>query len=198
MVFHLYLHRRKEKLSRTEHELIEMNEQLIRHQLEFINQSKEDREDVNNGRKRFCENETLNSLLSAYESLAEKEKIRTDIYVRMKGNIEVRDIDLATVIVNTFENAIHGCMESQSSRMQIYLSIVRKGSKLVILCRNTCGPERKLKYGLQESGIGGGAGVSGIMRVVSFYHGEADFSVENGMFTVRILLKLTDNMQSVS
>ncbi len=197
MVFHLYLHRGREKRYRTEHELIEMNEQLIRHQLEFINQSKEGGEDVNNGRKRFCENETLNSLLLAYESLAEKENIQTDIYVRMKGNIAVRDIDLATVIVNTFENAIHGCMESQSSGMQIYLSIVRKGRKLAILCRNTCVPERKLKDGVQESGIGGGAGVSGIMRVVSFYHGEADFSVENGMFTVRILLKLTDSIQSV-
>lgn len=197
MVFHLYLHRGKEKRYRTVHELIEMNEQLIRRQLEFISQSKEDGEDVNNGRRRFCENETLNSLLSAYESLAEKEKIQTDIYVRMKGNIAVRDFDLATVIVNALENAIHGCMESQSSSMQIYLSVVRKGRKLAILCRNTCAPGQKLKDGAQESGIGGGAGISGIMRVVSFYHGEADFSAENGMFTVRILLKLTDNMQSV-
>ena len=135
--------------------------------------------------------------MSAYESLAEKEHIQTDIYVRMKGTIAVREFDLATVIVNTFENAVHGCMESQSSTMQIYLSIVQKGRKLAILCRNTCVPERKLKDGLQESGVGGLAGVFGIMRVVSFYHGEADFSVENGMFTVRILLKLTDDIQSV-
>ena len=45
MVFHLYLYRGKEKRYRTEHELIEMNEQLIRHQLEFISHSKENGED---------------------------------------------------------------------------------------------------------------------------------------------------------
>lgn len=190
MVFHLYLHRGKERRYQAEHELVEMNEHLVRHQLEFINQSKEG---INNGRKRFCENEALNSLLSAYESLAEKENIHVDIYARIEWNIAVRDIDLAAVIVNTFENAIHGCMESQSSRMQIYLSIVRKGKKLAILCRNTCVPGLKLKGGMPEPG----AGVSGIMRVVSFYHGEADFSVENGMFTARILLKLTESIQPV-
>lgn len=194
MVFHLYLHRGKERRYRAEHELVEMNEQLIRHQLEFINQSNEDRGDINNERKRFCENKTLNSLLSAYESLAERENIQVDIYARMEGNIAMRDIDLAAVIVNTFENAIHSCKESQSSRMQIYLSIVRKGKKLAVLCRNTCVPELKLKGGMLEPGTGGGAGVSGIMRVVSFYHGEADFSAENGMFTVRILLRLTDGI----
>lgn len=194
MVFHLYLHRGKERRYRAEHELVEMNEQLIRHQLEFINQSNEDRGDINNERKRFCENETLNSLLSSYESLAERENIQVDIYARMEGNIAMRDIDLAAVIVNTFENAIHSCKESQSSRMQIYLSIVRKGKKLAVLCRNTCVPELKLKGGMLEPGTGGGAGVSGIMRVVSFYHGEADFSAENGMFTVRILLRLTDGI----
>ena len=194
MVFHLYLHRGKERRYRAEHELVEMNEQLIRHQLEFINQSNEDSGAITNERKRFCENKTLNSLLSAYESLAERENIQVDIYARMEGNIAMRDIDLAAVIVNTFENAIHSCKESQSSRMQIYLSIVRKGKKLAVLCRNTCVPELKLKGGMLEPGTGGGAGVSGIMRVVSFYHGEADFSAENGMFTVRILLRLTDGI----
>lgn len=190
MVFHLYLHRGKEKRYQAEHELVKMNEQLIRHQLEFINQSKEDKAGINNAGKRFCENETLNSLLPAYKSLAEKENIQVDIYVRMEKDIAVRDIDIAAVIVNTFENAIHGCMESESSKMQIYLSIVRKGKKLAILCRNTCMPELKLKDGISWAGTSGGAGVSGIMRVVSFYHGEADFSAENGVFTVRILLTL--------
>lgn len=188
MVFHLYLYRGKEKRYRTEHELIEMNEQLIRHQLEFISQSKENGEDGNNERKRFRENETLNGLLSAYESLAEKENIQVDICVRMAGNLAVRDIDLAAVIVNTFENAIRGCIESQSPMMRIYLSIVWKGKKLAILCRNTCASDREFKDGMMESGADGGAGISGVMRVVSFYHGEADFSVENGMFTARILL----------
>lgn len=190
MVFHLYLHRGKEKRYRTEYELIEMNEQLIHHQLDFISQSKENRENTKDGKKRFCENETMNGLLSAYESLAKKENIQVDIQVKITGNIAMRDIDLAAVLVNTFENAIHGCIESQSPTMQIYLSIVQRGRKLAILCRNTCVSNMKLKDGMPKPGTGSGAGVSGVMRVVSFYHGEADFSVENGMFTVRILLNL--------
>ncbi len=190
MVFHLYLHRGREKRYRTEHELIEMNGQLIRHQLELINQSKEDGECAENGGKRFCENETMNRLLYVYKSLAEKENIQVDMYVKMAADLAVREIDLAAVLVCTFENAIRGCIESNLDMPQIYLSLIQKGKKLVILCRNTCASNLKMKDGMPEHGIGDKAGSSGVMKILSFYHGEADFSVENGMFTARILLNL--------
>lgn len=197
MVFHLYLHRGKERRYRTEHELIEMNGQLIRHQLELMNQSKEEGSEEKRG-KRFCENETMDRLLSAYKSLAEKERIQVDMYVRTATNFAMREIDLAAVLVCTFENAIRGCIESNSSKPQIYLSVIQKGKKIVILCRNTCASNIKMKDGMPEHGIGEWAGSSGVMKVLSFYHGEADFSVENGMFTVRILLNLLNAQQVIS
>ena len=38
--------------------------------------------------------------------------------------------------------------------------------------------------------LGGGMGVISIMKAVSCYEGETDFSVQNGMFITRILLNL--------
>ena len=41
-----------------------------------------------------------------------------------------------------------------------------------------------------ESNKGGGMGVSSIMKAVSHYEGETDFSVQDEMFITRILLNL--------
>lgn len=38
-----------------------------------------------------------------------------------------------------------------------------------------------------------GLGISSVLKVVSYYHGEAEFSIENGMFIARILLNLPKN-----
>ncbi len=197
MVFHLYLHRGKEKRYRTEHELIEMNGQLIRRQLALLSQTKEDREEEGSKKKSFCENKTIDRLLTAYKSLAERENIQVDMCVKMAGNTAVREIDLAVVLVCTIENAIRGCIESKSTNPQIHLSVIRKGKKLVILCRNTCASNVKIKESVPESGMGDGAGSAGMMRVVSFYQGEGDFSAENGIFTVRILLNSAKGLQTV-
>lgn len=98
----------------------------------------------------------MNNFLSIYKSLAEKENIQVDIYVKTAENIAMRDIDLAAVLVNT--------------------------------------SDLKQKDGVLKPETDSRAGVSGVMRAVLFYHGEAYFSVENGIFMARIFLRLLDNL----
>ncbi len=193
MVFDLYLHRGKEKRRRAEHELLEMNEQLIRHQLELIERVRE--ETKGSRRKRICENETVDRILSTYEGWAEKENIQADICVRMAGDTTVSDGDLAAVLANIFENAIYSCLKSGQPVMRIRLSVVQKTKKLAILCRNTCSSDIRMRDGVLEMGTGSEPGVSLVTKIVSFYQGEADFSVENGVFTTRILLNIPEHTQ---
>ena len=43
---------------------------------------------------------------------------------------------------------------------------------------------------LMKEAEGGGVGVSSIRKVVSYYNGETDFFVDDGMFVVRILINI--------
>ena len=113
----------------------------------------------------------------------------------MAGDTTVSDGDLAAVLANIFENAIYSCLKSGQPVMRIRLSVVQKTKKLAILCRNTCSSDIRMRDGVLEMGTGSEPGVSLVTKIVSFYQGEADFSVENGVFTTRILLNIPEHTQ---
>lgn len=63
---------------------------------------------------------------------------------------------------------------------------------MVIQCRNTCAQDIKIKNGLPESDTGTRTGISSILKVVSYYKGETEFLLEDGMFVVKILLNIPE------
>ena len=136
----------------------------------------------------ICNNETINSILSVYSRWAKEKGIQVTMCVKAAGEIAVKDIDLVAVIANIFENAIHGCIESCQPGQKIDISVMRKGKKIVVQCRNTCLKDIKLKNGMP--GNGKGTGIYSVMKVVSYYNGEAEFDVKDGMFIVKILLNI--------
>lgn len=151
------------------------------------------REDMENRKTRcICGNETIDAILTIYIEMAQKENIAVTTNVLMAGNIAVRDIDLVAVVANIFENAIHGCLASGSREKKIHISITKKGKKMVIQCRNTCAQDIKIKNGLPESDTGTRTGISSILKVVSYYKGETEFLLEDGMFVVKILLNIPE------
>ena len=106
------------------------------------------------------------------------------------AEIAVRNIDMVAVLANVVENAIHGCIRSERIEKEIGLSIVQKGNKIVIRCKNTCGEKVEFQDGIPVSPSGRGIGISSIRKVVSDYNGEMHFSMADGMFLVRILMHL--------
>lgn len=99
-------------------------------------------------------------------------------------------IDLVAVIANVFENAKHGCQSSQKTDQKIFMTDIRKGNKIVFQCRNTCLAGLQFKNGIPVSDSGKSIGISSILKVVSYYRGEAEFSVKDGMFVTNILLHI--------
>lgn len=225
MMFRMYLHQGREHRYQVEKELLEMNEELLYHQLKQMRESgkeavrirhdirhhcllieeyikngenekllayvKQYEEDMESGRaERICANETINSILTVYGRYAKKEKISITMDVKAAEEIAVRNIDMVAVLANVVENAIHGCLRSERVEKEIGLSIIQKGNKIVIRCKNTCAEDVEFQDGLPVSSSGRGIGVSSIMKVVSDYNGETDFSMDNGMFFVRILMHM--------
>lgn len=225
MMFRMYLHQGRERKYQAEKELLEMNEELLYHQLKQMRESgkealrmrhdirhhcllieeyikngenekllayvKQYEEDVESGRaERICANETINSILTVYGRYAKKEKIRITMDVKAAEEIAVRNIDMVAVLANVVENAIHGCLRSERPEKKIGLSIIQKDNKIVIRCKNTCAENVEFRNGLPVSPSGRSVGISSIMKVVSDYNGDTDFSIADGMFTVRILMHM--------
>lgn len=163
--------------------------------LAYVKQYREDME--HQKAERICGNETINSILSVYARRAKEEDIRIKMHVRMTGGVAVRDVDLVVVIANIFENAIHGCIASGEPEQKIYISVTRKGRKIVVQCRNTCAADVKLKNGVPQSDNGSGIGISCVLKVASYYNGEAEFAVEDGMFIAKILLNIPESHRAI-
>lgn len=225
MMFRMYIHQGREHRYQIEKELLEMNEQLLRRQMELMKEAEEEtiriRHDIrhhcllveeyirnkeygkilsyvkqygadveSHKAERISSNETINSILTAYGRYAKEEKIHIVMDVKTAEHIAVRDIDLVAILANIVENAIHGCLCVEETRREIQLSIVQKGNKIAIQCKNTCSQDVEFHKGLPKAAKGGGVGVSSIRKVVSYYNGETDFFVDDGMFVVRILINI--------
>lgn len=224
-ILHLYIHLGQEHYYLAEKELLEVNEQLLRRQMDLMRESQQEmarhhhdmrhhmllireyaqkgemaglltyldeyEEEVENSRHReICSNQAVNSILSAYASKAKNNNIYVETQVSLPLELPVRDIDWVAILANVFENAIHGCVDSGSSRQVITIRIAKKGHKISIQCLNTCNGQVSFHKGLPKSNSGGGIGVSSILKTVARYQGETDFSVRDGMFLTRILLNL--------
>ena len=225
MMFRMYIHQGREHRYQVEKELLGMNEQLLRRQIELMKEAEEEairiRHDIrhhcllveeyirnkeydkilsyvkqygadveSHKAERISSNETINNILTAYGRYAKEEKIHIVMDVKTAEHIAVRDIDLVAILANIVENAIHGCLCVEETRREIQLFIVQKGNKIAIQCKNTCSQDVEFHKGLPKATKGGGVGVSSIRKVVSYYNGETDFFVDEGMFVVRILINI--------
>ncbi len=177
------------------HHCLLMEEYIKKREIDkLFNYVQQYREDIESrSSPRICGNDTINSILSLYERLAREKNIKVTMNIRVSGEITVRDIDLTAVLANIFENAIHGCEESGEAEQSIHISVTRKGKKIVVQCRNTCARHLESEVCLPKSDKCCGIGMSSILTVVSYYNGESEFFMEDGMFVARVLLNIPES-----
>lgn len=135
----------------------------------------------------YCENDTLNSILSVYRKKAEALGISADILAQAEKDIGVSSSDLVAIIANLFENAIHGASESSGNKY-IIVRIRPKSGKLVIRFENSCPAGRVFKSGMPKDMFG--IGMSSITASAGKYDGEYSFSSADGVFTSMVMLNL--------
>ena len=68
------------------------------------------------------------------------------------------------------------------------MTIVHKGTKLMIQCRNSCAGHISFRDGLPRAVGRTGIGITSIVDTAAAYAGDTEFSAESGIFTSRILL----------
>lgn len=126
--------------------------------------------------RQYSVNKTLNSILCVYAGRAGESGISFSVRCNAPKDLEVREVDLITLLGNLLENALHGCQESGKENKNIEIHIRMQNSRLIILCNNTCPDSLKLSNGLP---VGKSIGISSILSVCRKYDGDLNYTIEN-------------------
>ncbi|MCL1812513.1 MAG: ATP-binding protein [Treponema sp.] len=133
---------------------------------------------------RFCENETVNLILSAFAAKAQQSGIQLEIDAKLPDSISFSDTELCSLLSNALENAIHACeaIPDRNNRF-VTLRVYSRDNKLCIDIRNRYQKEPVFDQSLPVSTEQGhGFGVKSMARIVEKHGGVYQFSVEDGWF----------------
>ena len=136
------------------------------------------------GETRYCENNTVNMILTMYKRRASQNGISVKISAKASGSLAVPPQDLVVVIANLFENAINEVANLKSKEGYIDIQIKDSPERLLIKIDNPC--RANLTFDETLYGIG----IRSVISTTSKYEGMYDFTAEDGVFSAKIILNL--------
>jgi len=133
---------------------------------------------------RFCENETVNLILSAFATKAKQRGIQLTVEARLPDALTFSDTELCMLLSNALENAIQATEKiPDDNERQIRLRMYSKNNKLCIDIRNSCQTEPVFRQGLPVSQEPGhGYGTKSMVHIVEKHGGVYQFTVKDGWF----------------
>ena len=136
------------------------------------------------GEVRYCENMTINTVLTVYERRAKENGISVQISANASRDLDVSPQDLVIVIANLFENAIHATAKHKGKKKLIDISIKGSAQRLLIKIDNPC------KNNLTFDETLYGVGIRSVIATTNKYEGMYDFTAEDGIFSAKISLNI--------
>jgi hypothetical protein len=176
----------------------------LRHQLQYLsaciidNQTKEALDYIAKINKdvadiqvrQYCENNSINLILSAYVSKAQKNNIGIEVIAGVPIKSSNKFIDACVVLANGIDNAINACNKlSIEDDKKIVVKCKYEKTKLMIeICNNFKNRvifEEDLPITTEKNR---GLGVKSIVATVKKYQGLYSFSEQDGIFTMRVIM----------
>ena len=139
----------------------------------------------------FCENETVNLILSSFAGRAEESGVPLRVRAEVPHFIPVAETDLCVLLSNALENALHACqrLRQTGEPCDIELVVYEKSGKFFLQVTNTCPPGVTFEKGLPVTREPGhGIGVRSICSIAERYNGMYSFSEKDGRFVLRVSL----------
>ena len=136
------------------------------------------------GETRYCENTTINMILTMYKRRAKENGISVKISAKASNNLAVPPQDLVIVIANLFENAINATAKLNGKGRNIDIQIKDSPERLLIKIDNPC--RANLSFDETLYGIG----IRSVITTTAKYEGMYDFTAEDGVFSAKIILNL--------
>ena len=136
------------------------------------------------GDVRYCENMTVNTVLTVYKRRAVENGISVNISAKVSRDLSVLPQDIVIVIANLFENAIHATSKLKNKNKHIDIYIKESAQRLLMKVENPCRTNLTFDETLY------GVGIRSVISTTNKYEGMYDFVAENGIFTAKISLNL--------
>ena len=136
------------------------------------------------GDVRYCENMTVNTVLSVYERRAKEDGISVNISAKASRDLSVLPQDLVIVIANLFENAIHATAKLKGKNKRIDIYVKDSAQRLLIKVENPCKANLTFDENLY------GVGIRSVISTTNKYEGMYDFTAEDGIFSAKISMNL--------
>lgn len=140
-----------------------------------------------------CENETISVILNMEATKAARTGITLSAETAVPELINIKDTDLSSLLMNIFDNAIEYLENKKSIEDRCIDAEIRKFHKtLMITVTNPVVESEKediiqLRTTKAEKNFHG-YGTKIIRQVVNKYNGSVQYTVENGIFTVVVML----------
>ena len=140
----------------------------------------------------YCENEATNLILSAFSKRTQDYDISISIKASIPREIRISENDWCVLLSNALENALHSCQKIKEKGLPclIDVSSYEKKGKLFLQISNSCVEEDIIfSHGIPvASKPNHGIGIRSICTIVEHYGGIYNFSVQNGLFILRVSL----------
>ena len=141
----------------------------------------------------FCENITVNAILSYYHKKAKNINSRMEVKASIPDRLRLEDTELWVIFGNLLENAIEGCERVRDKERKIKVTIYYKDTTLFILVDNVVNEEfiKKSTNGFISSKNSDvhGVGIESIRFLAKKLDGGADFEVKNGWFLASVYIR---------
>lgn len=141
---------------------------------------------------RYCENETVNLILSSFAAKAKQSDIRLTVDTKVPESLPFSDTELCSLLSNALENAITATavVPDPEDRVVSVMAKVHK-DKLLISVENPYTGQVTIKDGVLLSHYEGhGYGTRSIVAIADARGGQAIFEAEDGVFKLKVMLPL--------
>ncbi len=138
---------------------------------------------------RFCENEAVNLILTTFLAKAKHSGVTIKVDAKLPSSIPLSDTELCSLLSNGLENAISAAASLDSERRVVSVKTTIHKGNLLILIENHYEGVIEMKDGLPRSSLEGhGYGTRNIAAIADAHGGQAIFSAEDGIFTLKVML----------
>lgn len=140
-------------------------------------------EETSLGRLIWCENETVNAILSGCDRQASARGIPFKARAQVERGEGLPDVELVAVLANLVENALNGCC----GKGGVEVDLNQRPFGIGIRVTNPVAPD----FALSPEGLPcrhPGIGMESVRRVVERYDGQWTYELKDGVLTCRVVL----------
>ncbi len=150
---------------------------------------------------RYCENETVNLILSNFEMRAKKVRVVLYTNVKLPEKLGINDTELCALLSNALENAISAAAQLNEEKLRkVYIHAIINSGRLVISTENAYAGDISIEGELPKSKnkeAGHGYGIKSIVAIVDRHGGLYSIETEGGVFILRLMLPLEEEAYSI-